>query len=179
MQPIAIVLHGTSSAGKSSLAKAIQAASPVPVFHVDFDAFDCMTEHANFGSKAERADVWRLNCQNVRTTLSTLADSPYDLIFDTVLRDQRAFDIFMSTLCERRPAYLIGVSCELEGMEQRERNRGDRELGLARRQIGHPEYDKPYSMRLDTTSINPVEGARIIRQFVCAHPEARYAAIPV
>lgn len=174
MQPIAIVLHGPSSSGKSSLAKALQAASCSPIFHVDFDVFECMTEYANFSANTERNYIWMLHCQNVRSTLISLAESPYDLIFDTVLRNQGAFDNFMHALCERRPTYVIGVSCELEILEQRERNRGDRDLGLARRQIDHPEYSKPYSMRIDTTSLSPTEGADIIRQFVRDHPGASY-----
>jgi chloramphenicol 3-O phosphotransferase len=177
MQPIAIVLHGASSSGKSSLAKALQAASRAPIFHVDFDAFECMTEHANFSVNTERKDVWKLHCQNLRSTLRTLAESSFDLIFDTVLRDQREFDNFMFALCEHRPTYVIGISCEIEEMEKRERNRGDREIGLAKRQFGHPEYNKHYSMRLDTTSISPAEGARLIRQFVCDRPDARYAPV--
>lgn len=178
MQPIAIVLHGTSSSGKSSLATALQKASPKPIFHVNFDAFECMTEYANFEASADRSDVWKIHCHNVRSTLITHAESRFDLVFDTVLRDQKAFDYFMLALCQRRPTFAIGVSCDLEVMEKRERNRGDRDLGLARRQLGHPEYSKPYSMRLDTTSISPAEGAQLIYQFVCKHPEARYAAAP-
>jgi chloramphenicol 3-O phosphotransferase len=179
MQPIAIVLHGASSSGKSSLAKALQAASPAPIFHVDFDAFEYMTEHASFSANAERRDVWTLHCRNLRSTLRTLAESSFDLIFDTVLRDQKQFDNFMTELCERRPTFVIGVSCQIEVMEERERNRGDREIGLANRQFGHHEYNKHYSMRLDTTSISPAEGAQLIRQFVHHHPEARYAVVPV
>ena len=34
MEPTAIVLHGTTSSGKSSLAKALQVTAPVPAFHI-------------------------------------------------------------------------------------------------------------------------------------------------
>ena len=37
MQPTAIVLHGPTSGGKTTLAKALQATSPVPAFHVSLD----------------------------------------------------------------------------------------------------------------------------------------------
>ncbi|WP_415914531.1 phosphotransferase-like protein [Paraburkholderia sp. J41] len=39
MTLIAIVLHGPTSAGKSSLAKALQDSSSVPAFHISLDAF--------------------------------------------------------------------------------------------------------------------------------------------
>jgi hypothetical protein len=51
-------------------------------------------------------------------------------------------------------------------LEERERIRGDRAIGMARGQFGHPAYQRAYSMKLDTSTITPEEGARIIREFV-------------
>jgi chloramphenicol 3-O phosphotransferase len=42
---------------------------------------------------------------------------------------------------------------------------------MAKSQFGHPAYSRPYSMRLDTSTCSPEEGAGHIRSFVKAHIE--------
>lgn len=59
MAPTAIVLHGTTSAGKSSIAKALQATAPVPAFHISLDAFVTMSNRRDMRSDAERAQAYR------------------------------------------------------------------------------------------------------------------------
>ena len=50
MPPTAIVLHGTTSSGKSSIAKALQAGSKTPVFHISLDSFVCMSNRGDMRS---------------------------------------------------------------------------------------------------------------------------------
>ena len=88
MQPTAIVLHGPTSGGKTTLAKALQAISPVPAFHISLDAFVTMSNRRDMRSDAERAEVYRLHCENLRLTLARLAQTEYDIILDLVLRDE-------------------------------------------------------------------------------------------
>ncbi|NIP51373.1 chloramphenicol phosphotransferase, partial [candidate division KSB1 bacterium] len=49
------------------------------------------------------------------------------------------------------PAYLIGIKCPLEVLEQRERDRKDRTLGQARAQFGLVHSLVNYDYQVDTS----------------------------
>ncbi len=62
-------------------------------------------------------------------------------------------------------AYLIGIHCPLEILEQRERNRADRTLGQARAQFGVIHRYAQYDLELDTSQRSPEEcGQRILER---------------
>jgi chloramphenicol 3-O phosphotransferase len=162
--PSAIVLHGPSSAGKSSLAEALQAASPNPAFHISLDAFVTMTRRRTM-SEAQDQAAYVLHCENLRATLNRVAATPFDIIVDLVLRDPGEFEACLIALGDR-PAFLIGVQAPLAVLEDRERARPDRGEGAAREQIGDPAYRRRYDLVVDTSKCTPAEGAALIRQLV-------------
>jgi chloramphenicol 3-O phosphotransferase len=165
MSPTAIVLHGPTSAGKSSIARALQANSPTPVFHIAMDAFSCMSNRADMRSDEERDQAFRLHCQSLQSTLRNVAASHFDIVVDLVLRDEEEIAACLAALSSR-PTFVIGVWCPLEILEERERAREDRGNGMAREQFGHPAYKRDYAMRIDTSTVFPKEAARAIREFV-------------
>jgi chloramphenicol 3-O-phosphotransferase len=83
MTPIAIVLHGTTSAGKSSLAKALQDSSDVPVFHISMDAFAEMSRRRDMRSEVELNQALRLHQQNLQLTLRRVRNVSIDLKHQT------------------------------------------------------------------------------------------------
>lgn len=165
MQPTAIVLHGPTSAGKSSLAKALQAIAPVPAFHIALDAFVTMSNRGDMRSDEERLQAYRIHCENLRSTLTRLADTQFDIILDLVLRDEAELDACLQVLC-RRPVYTVRVWAPLSVLEERERAREDRAAGMAREQAGHPAYDRAYDLAIDTSICSPEQGAAAIRRFI-------------
>ena len=168
MQPTAIVLHGTTSAGKSSLAKALQATAPVPAFHISLDAFATMSNRGDMRSDEERLQAYQLHCENLRSTLARVADTPFDIILDLVLRDEAELDACLQVLC-RRSVYTVRVWAPLNILEERERAREDRATGMAREQVGHPAYHRAYDLTIDTSICSPEQGAAAIRRFIRAH----------
>ena len=167
MEPTAIVLHGPTSAGKSSLARALQDSSKIPVFHISLDAFVEMSRRRDMRSDEELNQALRLHHLNLQSTLTRVAASHFEIVLDLVLRDTATLDEYISALAPRR-TYVVGVSCPLDVLEARERGRPDRGEGMARAQFGHAAYSRPYSMRLDTSTCTPEEGARRIRSFIDA-----------
>lgn len=165
MSPTAIVLHGTTSSGKSSIARALQANSLTPVFHIAMDAFACMSNRGDMRSDAERDQAFRLHCQSLQATLRNVAASHFDIVLDLVLRDEKEFAACLGALSSR-PTFVIGVGCPLDVLEERERAREDRGVGMAREQFGDPAYERAYAMQFDTSVITSDEAARAIRQFV-------------
>jgi chloramphenicol 3-O phosphotransferase len=167
MQPTAIVLHGPTSAGKTKLAKALQATSPVPAFHVSLDAFVTMSNRRDMRSDEERAKAYKLHCENLRSTLSRIAQTEFDIILDLVLRDEAELQACLEAL-NGRATYLIGVSAPLPVLEARERERPDRARGIAKEQVVDPVYNRKYDLMLDTSRTTPEAGAAAVRKLIRA-----------
>jgi len=64
------------------------------------------------------------------------------------------------------PAYLIGLRCPLEVLEQRERQRRDRTLGQARAQHAIVHAHGVYDLELDTSLHTPEECAAQVEAFL-------------
>ena len=161
----AIVLHGTTSAGKSSIANALQATALVPAFHISLDAFVTMSNRCDMRSDSERDQAYAMHCENLRSTLARVAQRQFDIVLDLVLRDLEELDACLQIL-RGRPTCLVRVWAPLDVLEQRERSRDDRAHGMAREQIDHPAYRRPYDLEIDTSTCTPQEGAAQIRRFV-------------
>lgn len=165
LEPTAIVLHGPTSAGKSSVAKALQVSAPVPAFHITLDAFVTMSNRGDMRDEEERRQAYGIHCENLRSTLARVADSHFDIILDLVLRDEAELKNCLSLL-SRRPMYLVRVWAPLHVLEERERAREDRGPGMAREQVGHPAYDRAYDLTIDTSIFSPEEAAAAIRSLI-------------
>jgi chloramphenicol 3-O phosphotransferase len=166
--PTAIVLHGPTSAGKTMLAKALQASSPLPAFHISLDAFVCMSNRRDMRSDAERDEAYKVHCENLRATLTRVAQTGFDIILDLVLRDEAEFQACLRAL-GGRATYVIGVSAPLHVLEARERSRVDRASGIAKEQAADPVYKRPYDLLLDTSKTSPEAGAAAIRELIVGH----------
>ena len=169
MKPAAIVLHGPTSAGKSSLARALQDIAPVPAFHVALDAFATMSRRRDMRSPEEERQAYHIHCENLRSTLARLVDTQFEIIVDLVLRDETELQDCFRVLSDR-PMYLVGVRAPLEVLEQRERRRDDRGTGMAREQSQNPAFRRGYDLVIDTSTYTPEDGAVAIRSFVRDHP---------
>jgi chloramphenicol 3-O phosphotransferase len=165
VRPAAIVLHGPTSAGKTSLAKALQAMAPDPAFHVSLDAFVTMSNRDDMRDEHERTKAYRIHCENLRSTLARVAAAEFEVILDLVLRDEAELDACLRVLASR-PTFVIGVQAPLAILEERERHRDDRGTGMAREQFGHPAYERAYDLVVDTSACTPAEGAAAIRGFM-------------
>lgn len=171
MQPAAIVLHGPTSAGKSSLAKALQDSAPVPAFHVALDAFVTMSRRRDMRTPQEQREAYHIHCENLRSTLARLVDTRFEIVVDLVLRDETELRETLGVL-RGRPVYMVGVRAPLDVLEERERSRDDRATGMAREQSAHPAFDRAYDLVIDTARHSPEEGAAVIRALMRDHPHA-------
>lgn len=165
MTPTAIVLHGPTSAGKSSIAKALQATASLPAFHISLDAFVTMSNRRDMRSDAQRAQAYDIHCDNLRSTLARVVQTHFDIVLDLVLRDESQMDACLKVL-RARPTYVIRVWAPLDVLEERERARDDRAAGMAREQVDHPAYRRAYDLEIDTSLCTPEEGALAVRRLI-------------
>jgi chloramphenicol 3-O phosphotransferase len=176
--PQIIILNGTSSAGKSSTAKALQKIVDNYFLHVAFDAFLEMFPHRLWknpdGISFEQSEgpdgpsvtvelgpVALRALSGMRSAVGALAREGNYLIVDDLMlsaHDQQDYRNFLQGLDFR----FVGLVAPLDVLEERERQRGDRMLGLARWQFDRVHKDISYDLTIDTSLKSPDESARII-----------------
>jgi chloramphenicol 3-O phosphotransferase len=171
VQPSAIVLHGPTSSGKSSLAKALQANADIPAFHISLDAFVTMANRGDMRSEQERELAYHIHCENLRSTLARVVETDFEIILELVLRDTVEFDACLRVLSPR-PTYVVRVWAPIPVLEARERTREDRAVGMAREQFEHPAYKRTYDFDVDTSACTPAQGTAAIRGFMAARAKA-------
>lgn len=176
--PRIILLNGVGSAGKSSIAKALQAITREPFLHVAMDAFlemlpqtlwghpdGIVFETVQEGGKpsviirsgpaAERL------LSGMRHGIAAMARQGNKLIVDDVLLDgdNAAYEAALAGLDLVR----VGVFAPLEILEAREAARGDRMIGLARWQYDRVHKNMTYDLEVDSSRQTAMECAELIR----------------
>lgn len=158
-----IILNGTSSSGKTSLVKALQAQLDEPFLDAGIDRFLWMLP-ARFldrplwddvlGLAVEAGPVGHRLVSGMHHAIAALSRAGNNVIADHVLVEP-AWTTECAALFAGLPAYLIGVRCALAVVEQRERERGNRTLGQARAQFDRVHAHGLYDLEVDTSRLSP------------------------
>ncbi|MCH2157044.1 MAG: chloramphenicol phosphotransferase CPT family protein [Opitutales bacterium] len=149
---IAIILNGTSSSGKSSIAKRLQARSRVPMIHASLDTFTDMFDWKSV-LEADQRGCHAAGVDNFHRCLPVLASSSYPIVVDHVFEKMAWHEACFRAL-ESRSIFFVGVYCPLLVLEERERARGDRRVGLARMQYERVHDGKDYDLELNTAEMS-------------------------
>ena len=174
-----VLLNGAGSAGKGSIAKALQTITAEPFLHVEMDAFLAMLPERCIGDpdgitfETVREDgkpvvvirtgpVADRAFRGMRHAVAAMAAAGNNLIVDEVmLRGQMAE---YETLLAPFALFRVGVFAPLDVLEARERERGDRMIGLARWQFDRVHNGQKYDLELDTGSATPMACALLIKR---------------
>ncbi len=175
-----ILLNGTSSAGKTTVAKIMQEKYRDVLLLYGIDAmvqtaFPAKCDYAPFDEKAIRAAISEIDGQpHARLIISPymypvydaavnfykrLSGQGYNIIVDEVLFDQNRIASYFEILSDEK-VYFIGIKPEKEVVVRRERERGDRLPGLAAGlydEVYNPLFT--YDILLDTGKLTPEESA--------------------
>lgn len=139
-----ILINGASSAGKSTLALAIQAASVQPIIRLSLDQLFAGQALPKRGYDRDKF------LTGYYGSLAAYANAGNTLVVDHVIEDQRGFEELMTAL-KGFQVFLVGLNCPLETLERRERKRGDRKIGDARRDIVRVHSFCVYDLEVDGT----------------------------
>ncbi|VAV95663.1 Putative O-phosphotransferase [hydrothermal vent metagenome] len=173
-----IILNGTSSVGKSSTIKALQSIASKPFLHIQFDAFLAMLPTSMFGHPdgiifeiveaegkpsmtIEMGSVMLNLLRGMRGAVATMATEGNNQIVDDVMLgvgDQ----IYYRQVLGDTEVHFVGLFAPLEILEQREQDRGDRLIGLARWQYDRVHQGVEYDLEIDTSEALPEECAQKI-----------------
>ena len=168
MPGLIIFLNGTSSSGKSSIAKELLQILDEPYFHMPVDAFHAMRTRREI-SQEELPAVLRRTWMGYHRAVAGMAAAGNNVVVDHVLsEDWRLADCL--ELFSAAHVVLVGVRCSLEELERREQARGDRPAGLAAMQFQRVHAHGVYDLECDTTTAGALDCARQIVAFLPQRP---------
>ena len=174
-----VYLNGVPSAGKTSIGAALQNALADPFLVLGIDTFLRMMPRRTFGSgwlmpvpEGGVRPTSKMREQVRPPMLATLrALAPeYDLIVDDVIPDTETLELTIDALAPFIVLF-VRVECALEVAEQRERDRGDRTIGMARGLAPIVHAHGVYDLTVDSTRTSPAECAAIIHDRLLNGPE--------
>jgi chloramphenicol 3-O phosphotransferase len=158
-----IFLHGASSSGKSTIAQRLQAVIDMPFWHISIDHF------RDFGVlPMERFKSGAFDWQKQRDAffdgyhraLPVYAAAGNNLIIEHII-DTPEWKALLLELLRPFDVFFVGVHCPLEELEQRERARGNRAIGDARRDFETIHRHALYDLEVESTR-PPAENAAAI-----------------
>ncbi|WP_414665140.1 chloramphenicol phosphotransferase CPT family protein [Horticoccus sp. 23ND18S-11] len=165
MKSAVIVLNGASSAGKTSIARAIQRLSKSPVLYASLDNFTDMFHWPAIGDLDVQRECHRVGVSNFHATLPILASSGFAVVVDHVFEQHAWFEATRNALSAKK-TYFVGVHCPLDVLVDREKARGDRRVGLSRWQFDRVHVQKPYDLEVDTSKQSSESCASAVIDFV-------------
>jgi len=175
-----ILLNGTSSAGKTTLAKLLQQTMDAPYLHVPIDSFeDMMPGRDRFGEPSSRLwqSMFNRMLSGFHHSVAALAAAGSNLIVDHLLiQGVEPHNWLEECLDLLAPytVYFIGVHCPVEELRRRELARGDRGEGQAERQLSQVHRHGVYDLELDTSVLSAEQCALKVKELVehDIHPQA-------
>lgn len=174
-----ILLNGVGSAGKSSIARALQDITVQPFLHVTMDSFLDMLPASYWGhpdgfifeatlqdgapAVAIKTGAFGMQLmRGMRRAMAGLAAAGSNLIIDDVMLGSDAED-YRTQFAEHEISF-VGVMAPLDVLEQRERDRKDRMIGLARWQYTRVHQGVDYDLTLDSSAATPAQCAAKIKE---------------
>lgn len=154
--PSCILVNGPSSAGKTSLVRALQDSLPILILGFGVDAVLYSLPPADLtamkaGNKIERAGYsYDLLVDAHHAAIRGILEAGCRVFVDTGLlraRHRASFDAAVNGF----RTFRIGVTCALDELDRRERERGDRAAGSARREADIVHQGMSYDLLVDTT----------------------------
>jgi chloramphenicol 3-O phosphotransferase len=161
-----ILLNGTSSSGKSSIATELLDVLDRPWFHLGVDMFGAVRSRTRTPAEPTAlAAVLRRTRAGYHRAVAGFAAAGNDVVMDHVLSEPwRLADLL--TVLDGFDVFFVGVRCDPAELDRRERERGDRPVGTAAAQLavvhGHGRYD----LDVDTSVMSARDCALEIKAYV-------------
>lgn len=166
------------SVGKTSLAKELQAITAEPFLYVAMDTFlemlpakywahpdgftfETIQQDGKPSVVITTGPVGERALRGMRHSVVALARAGNNLIVDEVLLGSEKAEY--RDLLKPFDVYWVGVMAPLDVLEERERQRGDRLVGLSRWQFDKVHRDMAYDLEIDTSQATPLACAQLIK----------------
>ncbi len=153
-----LFLNGTSSAGKTTIAKAFQRIWHKPTLYASIDSFIFMfPPHVLNDDEVRKKALWPL-IRAFNKSLPNIVECDFPVIVDYVMESPIWLDQCLDSL-SGFDVFFVGIECSVEELERREKERGDRQVGFARWQFNRVHQYGEYDLTIDTERFSPEESA--------------------
>ncbi|MFD6418373.1 chloramphenicol phosphotransferase CPT family protein [Streptomyces sp. NPDC060194] len=164
-----VLLNGTSSSGKSSIAAELAGHLPAPVFRLAVDDFLRMARWPDDATLDELAAPLRRMRAGFHRAVAGMAAAGNAVVVDHVLSEPWRLSDCLDVL-PAADVFFVGVRCSLDEVVRREAARGDRESGIAAAQFPVVHAHGLYDLTVDTTATSPAACARRIADGLSRRP---------
>ena len=183
----AIFLNGTSSSGKTTLARALQAVLPESWQHLALDQFrDGLPDKFRGLNAPEGTTGWQgLNVvpvtssqppytriaygdqglrllKGMRRAMRSLVDAGNNIIIDDIILEPEFLNDYLDVFAGI-DLWFVGIRCDLAIIEEREAQRLGRFPGTARGHFMQCHAHDRYDIQVDTGSLSPQQCAAVIQ----------------
>jgi chloramphenicol 3-O phosphotransferase len=172
MNPRFIVLNGSSSSGKTTIARCLKVILPTPWISLSIDDLlralppSLMNSDAGiaFGGSGEITigEGFREVTSSWLGGLGAMARAGTQIIYDDVFLSGAESQARLREHLDDVPTFWVGVHCDAEVAAAREIARGDRVVGGAASQSTKVHEGVTYDLEVDTTSTESMDCARTI-----------------
>ncbi|KDN80896.1 chloramphenicol phosphotransferase CPT family protein [Kitasatospora cheerisanensis] len=164
-----IFLNGTSSSGKSSIARELLDILDDEVwFHVGVDMFNAMrTKRAM--EPAELDEALKRTRMGFHRSIAAMADVGNNLVVDHVLSEPWRLADCLDVLSPYQVLF-VGIRCDVAELMRREAARADRPPGVAAYQADLVHRHGDYDLECDSGTYSPRECAEQITAFLPNQP---------
>jgi chloramphenicol 3-O phosphotransferase len=159
-----IFLHGASSSGKSTLARALQARIDQPFWHYSIDHLrdSGVLPMARFkGGDFAWAESRAAFFDGFHHSVAAFADAGNNIILEHILEAPGWIDVLRRLLAPHRVLF-VGLHTSLSALKQREQLRGDRPVGSAEADFQAIHKGLSYDLEIDAER-DPESNAELVR----------------
>lgn len=158
----AVVLNGTSSSGKTTVARAFQELAPRLFLNFSIDAILSALPRSAIERITSGADISDLRYPELvrayYACVRELLRLGHDLVVDQAMTARYHAELLVEATVSHE-VLLVGLECPAEVLEERERSRGDRLAGLAALQRSTIHAWLAYDVVIDTSTASPESAA--------------------
>ena len=160
-----VVLNGTSSSGKTTLARAFQEIAPSTYLNFSIDSILSALPVSALERITKGEDISDIRLPELvgayYACVRQLLALGHDLVIDHAVTARYHAEHLVSAVDSHR-VIVVGLESPAEVLVQRERERGDRRVGMAAAQQPRIHSWLSYDLTIDTSVMSPQEGARRI-----------------
>lgn len=167
-----IVLNGTSSSGKTSVATELQDLLPELYLYFSIDAILYALPKSALLRMTTGQAISDLNYRQLEESyyrcVRTLAEAGHNLIIDNTVTNERAARLLIESV-RPFPTALVGIHCLPEELGRREKIRGDRAPGESAWQLQKVHQHLRYDLQIDSTQTSSRDLAALVVNLIHGH----------
>lgn len=159
-----ILLDGASSAGKSTLAMAMQRRLPMPFWHYSIDHLRvagvlpwARIDSGEFAWSRLRGAFF----DGFHRSVAAFAEAGNNLLVEHIVETEE-WMLRLVRLLAGFDVFFVGIHCPLDELERRERQRGDRRPGEARADFAFVHTFGSYDFEVSSTEDADVMASRVV-----------------